>query len=227
MDEKKSLNLKVETVTSQLTNLYNAISPDDSDEIKRLSKYLDWQSTKNKLYIAEKQPLAIPQKIAKSTLSSWEYNQASEVLRNYYYLDERNPKDSLRYIKKSGNIPDKHLRLILDKLVLTPRAVVWVEFGFNIGNEFGGRHPAVIIKNFKGTYYVLPLSTKRKEDKLAIGHQIQIDAVYGFSKGLKRYIDVTRLMPISHHRIDLASSIGSVNRATFTEIKQGLLKSLN
>ncbi len=25
-------------------------------------------------------------------------------------------------------------------------AVVWIEFGFNIGNEFGGRHPAIIMR---------------------------------------------------------------------------------
>ena len=31
----------------------------------------------------------------------------------------------------------------------------------NIGNEFGGRHPAIILKNFDSELFVLPISSKK------------------------------------------------------------------
>ena len=39
--------------------------------------------------------------------------------------------------------------------------VVWVEFGFNIGEEFSGRHPAVVLKNGGKTLLVLPITSKQ------------------------------------------------------------------
>ena len=42
--------------------------------------------------------------------------------------------------------------------------VVWIDFGFNIGNEFGGMHPAIILKNFDNEIFVLPISSKKPKE---------------------------------------------------------------
>ena len=40
--------------------------------------------------------------------------------------------------------------MLIAKYVILKRGnVVWIDFGFNIGNEFGGMHPAIILKNFE------------------------------------------------------------------------------
>jgi mRNA-degrading endonuclease toxin of MazEF toxin-antitoxin module len=45
---------------------------------------------------------------------------------------------------------------MLHNLVLIRGNVIWVEFGFNIGCEFGGKHPAIILKNIGEDLIVAP-----------------------------------------------------------------------
>ncbi len=59
------------------------------------------------------------------------------------------------------------------KYILFKRGnVVWIDFGFNIGNEFGGMHPAVILKNFSNDLFVLPISSKRPSEYIKIEQEL-------------------------------------------------------
>ena len=46
--------------------------------------------------------------------------------------------------------------------------VIKVNLGFNIGNEFGGMHPAVILKNFDNDLFVVPISSKKPSEYVKI-----------------------------------------------------------
>ena len=47
--------------------------------------------------------------------------------------------------------------------------VIWVHFGFNIGSEFGGHHPAIVVRKMGNAVYVIPLDSgtipEEKKDK--------------------------------------------------------------
>ena len=80
------------------------------------------------------------------------------IIENNYTFNENkytfsNPKISVDEVKN------------LMKYVLFKRGnVIWLDFGFNIGNEFGGMHPAVILKNFDNDLFVVPISSKKPLD---------------------------------------------------------------
>lgn len=90
--------------------------------------------------------------------------------------------------------------------------VVWIDFGFNIGNEFGGMHPAVILKNLDSELFVLPLSSKNpftnKERDLT--EIITINKINGF-KNIIRYGNITRMRKVSILRFNFSGSIGSID----------------
>ncbi len=51
--------------------------------------------------------------------------------------------------------------------------VIWLDFEFNIGNEFGGMHPAVILKNFDNDLFVVPISSKKPPEYVKIEHDFE------------------------------------------------------
>ena len=51
--------------------------------------------------------------------------------------------------------------------------VIWLDFGFNIGNEFGGVHPAVILKNFDNDLLVVPISSKKPPEYIKIEQDLK------------------------------------------------------
>ena len=102
----------------------------------------------------------------------------------------------------------------MHSLVLTRKAVVWVEFGVNIGAEFGGRHPAIILKNLDDSFIVLPLSSQEpSNDKFSV----KINSVHGFPT-LTRWANVTRIREIDISRIDFSHTIGNVNSTIMKNI---------
>ena len=83
-------------------------------------------------------------------------NTTKCTLDNYYeihkdedFSNKRNtPKDYLEWIdKKTKIIINSPEFLQKSKEYIIRGDVIWVEFGFNIGEEFSGRHPAVVLKN--------------------------------------------------------------------------------
>ena len=87
-------------------------------------------------------------------LNGFKYNQ--NTLDKYYdihkdedFSNRRNtPKDYLEWVdKKTKNYYQFSKIIEKSKECIIRGDVVWVEFGFNIGEEFSGRHPAVVLKN--------------------------------------------------------------------------------
>lgn len=86
--------------------------------------------------------------------------------------------------------------------------VVWVDFGFNIGKEFGGKHPAIILRvtsNYQ-SLTVLPIDgdttdieiiNKRKQKK----YWFEIPYINGMKK-MSRWTNVYRITEISSVRVD-------------------------
>lgn len=59
--------------------------------------------------------------------------------------------------------------------------VVWIEFGFNIAEEFSGWHPAVVLKNGGKTLLVLPITSKQPTEKqLASKTYVELGKIYNF-----------------------------------------------
>ena len=104
-------------------------------------------------------------------------------------------------------------------------------FGFNIGNEFGGMHPAIILKNFDKELFVLPVSSKKpkeyakiekelEEKKITLEESqrrknmitsiIQVDGIYRF-KEMTRWVDITRIRKVSLLRLNFSGTIGKID----------------
>lgn len=106
-----------------------------------------------------------------------------------------------------------------DKLVRG--AVVWIEFGFNVGNEFGGRHPAIILRKTPSSIFVVPLSSQ--EPGVMKDYHVKIEKVYGF-KNMVRWTNVLTLQNISIQRVDTNASIGNVKGKVLNDINTALKK---
>ena len=198
----------------EIIDILNAADPSDSAKISNITKYLQWQKIQHRLYAKESLPLDIPQKIFKNQISVFEYNRHSSVLNNYYY------KSGNVYIKKKGTISYQDALYLLKNMILISGNVVWVSFGFNIGREFGGFHPAVILKSLGDCLMVAPLTSGVKDSNNQ--KQIDVSRVYDFEIR-DRYTDVTRIEPISIYRIDLNNKIGNVHRTKLNEIKSAII----
>ena len=84
------------------------------------------------------------------------YNNTIKQLRSFINHTNRNnekdckrTKNYLEWLKLKTSIIESEDDFIIsdEKNKLIQRGnVLWVNFGFNIGSEFGGQHPAVIIK---------------------------------------------------------------------------------
>lgn len=103
-------------------------------------------------------------------------------------------------------------------------------FWFYIGNEFGGMHPAIILKNFNSELFVLPISSKKPKEFMKIEQEyknrkitleesekkkskitevVQIDNIYRF-KDMMRWANITRMKKVSILRLDFNGTIGKV-----------------
>lgn len=142
----------------------------DIDE-KRGKLYFTWLRDKTEKVINEKDENYIYRNVITYTLpkyviTQYTFNKSNKTVkniinRNYNYKENKytfsNTKISIDDVKK------------LMKYVLFKRGnVVWLDFGFNIGNEFGGMHPAVILKNFDTDLFVVPISSKKPPEYLKI-----------------------------------------------------------
>ena len=138
---------------------------------KRGKLYFTWLKDKTEKVITEKDDNytyrnVITYTLPKYVITQYTFNKSNKTIkniinRNYDYKENKytfsNAKISIEDVKK------------LMKYVLFKRGnVVWLDFGFNIGNEFGGMHPAVILKNFDNDLFVVPISSKKPPEYVKI-----------------------------------------------------------
>ncbi len=160
---------------------------------------------------------AIPGTISKF-IYDYLYQSKKEVVDTYYKFDDIHNQYVLNYRK--SNIPIEAVNTIINSVLLRRGNVVWVEFGYNIGAEFGGKHPAIIIKNCGKTLIVIPLSSQQPTSTLETVN-ITVPQVYNFPRR-KRWANVTRITPVSTIRIDFDSIIGSVSNIILKQISNKL-----
>ena len=204
------------------------------NDLKRGKLYFNWIRDKTKKIENEKDIDYIYKNIAQYTLKNYKidkYNyerlnkQLKNIVKNNYDLKKNN------YIFNNTNISKEDTMLLTKKVLLKRGNVVWIDFGFNIGNEFGGMHPAIILKNFDNEIFVLPISSKKPKEykkleqdyhnkkitleecvreKEQITEIVQIDNIYRF-KNMIRWANITRMKKVSILRLNFNGTIGKVD----------------
>ncbi|MHB1043343.1 MAG: type II toxin-antitoxin system PemK/MazF family toxin [Eubacteriales bacterium] len=120
---------------------------------------------------------------------------------------------------------DEEIFQIPDGIVIKRGMVFWVNFGVNIGQEFGGKHPAIVLKVGGKTAIVAPLSSQEPTEKQKnSGTYIEVDKVHGL-KNIKRWCNVLNTMPVSLQRFDFNSSTGNVKGYVLDRLNEGIKKS--
>lgn len=212
-------------------------------DIKRGKMYFSWITEKTDKIKNEQNPLYICNRLKQETLPKYNIN-------NYVYqtvkqelkdaIDRNYTFDGKKYKLSNFNITDNDVMLISKKVILKRGNVVWVDFGFNIGNEFGGMHPAIILKNLDNELFVLPVSSKKpleyikieneyKENKISleecenkkknITEIVQLDNIFGY-KNILRWSNITRMKKVSVLRLNFSGSIGSIDGKYMNLISQ-------
>lgn len=205
-------------MASSLKTHFDHIDQESPEDIKLASEYYKWTSLKTKLILDEKNfqiPFsALPNTIKLSSFQ-WLRTDKQAVVSKYYQYD----KDTDKYIisVKKSIVPQADIELIMRSLVLIRKAVIWVDFGYNIGTEFGGMHPAVILKNLKDALIVIPLSSQVPR---TMDYNVRVDKVYGFPE-MPRWANVTRITQVSLSRVHF-ESFGDVKPAVLKEIRDKL-----
>ena len=205
-------------MTSSLQKHFNKINPNELEGIKLASEYYKWTSLKTNLILNEKTfqiPSSALPNIIKPSTFEWLHADKQAVVSKYYQYN----RDTNKYVisvKKSA-VPETDIELIMRSLVLIRKAVIWVDFGYNIGTEFGGRHPAIILKNLKDSLVVIPLSSQVPK---TMDYSVKVDKVYGFPE-MPRWANVTRITQVSLSRVHF-EKFGDVKPSVIKEISEKL-----
>lgn len=203
-------------VCRALTEIIENLDEDNTSDVKRLIIFLEWLTRKCAFFEEERLSLNIPDSVIPRHVTAFQYGKnSSETKRiiDRYYVPSPDGKGYV--LKESPCFDPNDKEHLLRKLVLVRGNVVWIEFGFNVGCEFGGKHPAVILKNLGEALIVVPLSSGKPSSSRR--YEIEIDLVYGLPKR-DRYVNITRLTPVSVYRIDLTSPVGSIPSAKMKQI---------
>ena len=212
-------------------------------DLKRGKLYFTWIRTKTKKIENEKDIDYIYKNIVQYTLKNYKidkYNyerlnkQLKNIVKNNYALKKNN------YIFNNTNISKEDTMLLTKKVLLKRGNVIWIDFGFNIGNEFGGMHPAIILKNFDNEIFVLPISSKKPKEykkleqdyhnkkitleecekkKEQITEIVQIDNIYRF-KDMIRWANITRMKKVSILRLNFNGTIGKIDGKYLSTINE-------
>lgn len=175
------------------------------NDLKRGKLYFTWIRDKTKKIENEKDIDYIYKNIVQYTLRNYKidkYNyerlnkQLKNIVKNNYALKKNN------YIFNNTNISKEDTMLLTRKVLLKRGNVVWIDFGFNIGNEFGGMHPAIILKNFDNEIFVLPISSKKPKEYKKIEQDYHNKKIT-LEECEKKKGQVTEIVQIDNIYIDL------------------------
>ena len=211
-DANHSFNNTVSTLRKHFTQ----IDFHEPEQIKLANEYYKWTTLKTNLILEEKSfqipPIALPNTIKKDTYQ-WLRPEKQTVVSKYYCYDKETDKDIISV--KKDSVPNEDIEIIARSLVLIRKAVVWVDFGYNIGTEFGGRHPAIILKNLKDSLIVIPLSSQEPK---TMDYSVKVEKVYGYPL-MPRWANVTRITQVSLSRVHF-EKIGDVKPNVLKQISE-------
>ena len=224
----------------QLYEFKEILSSENNTKLGKL--FFSWIETKTNIVKNEKSQKYLYNNLTNFTLPNYPinlylFNKSTKTIQNiikdnYAFIDNK-------YIFKNKNISYENALLIANFIIFKRGNVVWIDFGFNIGNEFGGMHPAIILKNFKTDLFVLPLSSKKPKEYIKIEQDlsindieiaknniteiIQFDNIYGF-KNITRWANLTRMKKVSVLRINFSGSIGTISGFDLNRISERIKK---
>ena len=203
-------------------------------DIKRGKLYFTWIKDKTEKIENEKDEKFIYNNMIQYTLKNYKIDtytyerldrKLKSIVNDNYILKNNN------YIFNNMTITKGDVVLLMKKILFKRGNVVWIDFGFNIGNEFGGMHPAIILKNFNSELFVLPVSSKKPKEYLKIEQEyknekitfeecekkkskitevVQIDSIYRF-KDMTRWANITRMKKVSILRLNFNGTIGKID----------------
>lgn len=203
-------------------------------DIKRGKLYFTWIKDKTEIIENEKDEKYIYTNVIRHTLpnyviTQYTFNKANKNVKsiikaNYTFKDNK-------YTFNNTDISVEDTKTLMKYVLFKRGNVIWIDFGFNIGNEFGGMHPAVILKNFDKDLFVVPISSKKpteyvriekdledgkinteecKKQKDKITEIIELEKINGFRKML-RWARITRMKKISILRVNFFGTIGTLD----------------
>lgn len=209
------LQLAYENTCQKLKEYFDSIIKKKEMNLKLSVNYYNW-ITKKTMMIQQEKEFKIPCCALPNTFTQaqrdWLLEDKQRIFDKYYRFD----KDTNKYIIniKKTDIPYEDIDMLMHSMVITRKAVVWVEFGVNVGSEFGGRHPAIILKNLDDSLIVIPLSSQCPDsDKFAV----KVETVFGFSS-LTRWANVARIREVDISRVDFNCRVGNVNSKVMSDI---------
>lgn len=200
----------------ELNSFYESMSDEDMS-----GEYFKWIALKTRIILGEK-TYSIPYNAIPSIVNEYEYNylypEKKAIITKYYKHEPLNNRYVLN--AKKTDIIEEDKNTIIQSCLLKRGTVVWAEFGYNIGCEFGGKHPALILRNCKDSIIVAPLSSQPPSEATE-KFCVQIDKVFNFPLK-KRWTNILRIQPISIQRIDFQSKCGSVSHNVLKDISSKL-----
>lgn len=134
-----------------------------------------------------------------------------KVAKTYGEKEKQLAVEYLKWSKKKTEI------ICAEKTFQSPQNVTikrgdvfWFDFGYNIDQELGGRHPGLILRKGGRMVIVIPVSSKEPSaDQINSGSYVEIDRIYNF-KPMQRWVNILNTMPVSIQRIDFTSNKGNV-----------------
>lgn len=214
----EDVNISFNEMLCTLRKHFTHIDRHNTEHIKLANEYYKWTTLKTNL-ISNEKTFQIPFTAVPNTINSssfqWLNPEKQSIISQYYQYN----KETNKYVisVKKNCIPNEDIELIMRSLVLIRKTVVWVDFGYNIGTEFGGIHPAIILKNLKDSLIVIPLSSQTPKN---MDYNVKINKVYGFA-AMPRWANVTRITQVSLSRVHFEKT-GDVKPSVLEEISQKL-----
>lgn len=201
---------------------------------KRGNMYFTWLKDKTEKVMNEKDENYIYTNVVNYTLpnyviTQYTFNKSNKAIKNIikknYNLKEN------KYTFNNPKISIDDVKLLMKYILFKRGNVIWLDFGFNIGNEFGGMHPAVILKNFDNDLFVVPISSKKPPEYLKIEQNLKDKKINEFEsqkrkndvteivellkingfRNMLRWARITRMQKISMLRVNFSGTIGTLN----------------
>lgn len=215
----------------------------DNIDKKRGKLYFTWLKDKTEKVINEKDENYIYKNVVNYTLpnyviTQYTFNKSNKSIKNI--IKKNYSFKENKYTFNNPKISVDNVKLLMRYVLFKRGNVIWLDFGFNIGNEFGGMHPAVILKNFDNDLFVVPISSKKppeyvkieqdlKDKKItedecqkrknAITEIIEISKINGF-RNMLRWSRITRMKKVSILRVNFSGTIGTLNGSDMNAIAE-------
>lgn len=201
---------------------------------KRGKLYFTWIKDKTEKIKNEKDESYIYTNVKKYTLpnyviTQYTFNKSNKIIKSI--IEKNYTFKENKYTFNNHQISVDEVRKLMKYILFKRGNVIWLDLGFNIGNEFGGMHPAVILKNFDNDLFVVPISSKKpaeyvkieqdlKDKKITekeyqkrkndITEIVELSKINGF-RNMLRWARITRMEKISMLRVNFSGTIGTLD----------------